>query len=84
MPINILFFTLVQEHGSSLIPLEEIGEKYFSWSKKTIKSKFLSGELERLGLRAFQCANNQKAPVLVHVSDLANFLIKKRQLSISN
>ena len=75
--------SLINKHQSALIPLEQVGEEYFKCGSKSFKSKFLSGELKDIGLIAFRCSDTQKSPILVHVSDLASFLLKRREVSIS-
>lgn len=82
--LPMLELALTMRHQSPIIPLEEVGETYFNSRIKSFKSVYLSGELKRMGLIAFRCGDSQKSPVFVHTSDLASFLLKKRNVQITD
>lgn len=62
---------LMAEHGEADIKLESISEKYFGLAPEQAKRKASSGKLP---VTAYRAASSQKAPWLVRVSDLADYL----------
>ena len=53
------------------IPLENVCEEYFGFSKGTAKQKAKS---QTLPIPAFRLGNSQKSPWLVSLTDLAGFI----------
>ncbi len=80
---GLLVMTLCNEFGKAIIPLELVADKYLNMKHKTAMEKFNNGELQQQGLNCFRCIESRKAPVLVLVHDLAEFILKNRQLKIS-
>lgn len=80
---QILEFGLMTEHGTAVIPLEVVSDKYLNMSHKSAQAKFNTGELKRLGLNAFRLNTSQKAPILVLVTDLAEFVLTRRKITIA-
>lgn len=65
------FAALLLEHGSVVIPLDEIAPKYLGLTRKQALELYRAGELP---FRAFQDAGSRKRPVLVHLADLAEYV----------
>lgn len=79
---KMLRFRLATEHGTSVIPLSAIADKYLNMSHKSAEAKFKTGELKKMGLKGFQLNASREAPILVLVSDLAKFMLAPRKLTI--
>lgn len=72
--MNTLFL-LMAEFETSTIPLADISERYLGMLPATADKKAGCGALP---IPTFRIGDSQKAPRMVHVSDLAEFIDKKR------
>lgn len=68
-------FLLMAEFGTPTIPLSQIAERYLGMKPETANKKANCGEL---ALPSFRLDQGQKAPRIVHVKDLADFIDRKR------
>ena len=66
---------LMMQYETPTIPLEKICTAYFGCSKQTAKNKAKAGTLPVV---AFRMGVSQKAPWLVHASDLAEYVDQLR------
>lgn len=69
-------FLLLAEYETQSIPLAAIAEKYLGMRPATADKKAGCGDLP---IPTFRLLNSQKSPRLVHVSDLAEFIDKRRK-----
>lgn len=69
-------FLLMAEFETSTIPLAVIAERYLGMRPSTADKKASCGELP---LASFGIGAGQKSPRMVHVSDLAEFIDKRRK-----
>ncbi len=69
-------FLLMAEFETSTIPLASISERYLGMKPSTAEKKAGCGELD---IPTFRLGNSQKSPRMVHVSDLAEFIDKRRE-----
>lgn len=69
-------FLLMAEFETSTIPLSDISERYLGMKPSTADKKAGCGDLP---IPTFRIGNGQKSPRMVHVSDLAEFIDKKRK-----
>ena len=67
-------FLLMAEYGTAVIPLEIVAERYLGLDTRAAKARAKHGELP---FPAYRDAS-QKAPWLVHVSDLAEWIDAER------
>jgi len=67
---------LMAEHGAVDIKLESISEKYFGLSPEQARRKATLGQLP---VTAYRAAPSRKAPWLIRVSDLAEYLDQCRE-----
>lgn len=67
-------FMLMSIYPGPTVKLEDIADHYFGVSPRTAQARVTAG---RLPIPAFRI--NQKAPYLVHLSDLAQFIDDQRQ-----
>lgn len=63
------------EFEASVIPLSDIAERYFGMKPVTADKKAGAGDLP---VPTFRIGDSQKAPRMVHVNDLADFIDKRR------
>ncbi|MGH1595431.1 pyocin activator PrtN family protein [Yersinia proxima] len=68
-------FLLMAEFETSTIPLSDIAERYFGMKPATADKKAGAGDLP---VPTFRIGDSQKAPRMVHVNDLADFIDKRR------
>ncbi|AXF75165.1 pyocin activator PrtN family protein [Erwinia tracheiphila] len=68
-------FLLMAEFETATIALADISERYLGMKPSTADKKAGCGDLP---LPTFRIGNGQKSPRMVHVSDLAEFIDKKR------
>ncbi|WP_082300983.1 pyocin activator PrtN family protein [Photorhabdus luminescens] len=71
-------FLLMAEFETATIPLSDIAERYLGMKPATAEQK---ASLGLLPLPTFRCNDSQKSPRMVHVSDLAELIDKKRKES---
>lgn len=64
--------------GKDTIPLSEICEEYFGINPKTAQQKARSYDLP---LPVFRMDESQRAPYLVMVNDLAEFIFKQQEIA---
>ncbi|MDE9545442.1 pyocin activator PrtN family protein [Xenorhabdus bovienii] len=69
---------LMAEFEAAAIPLSYIAERYLGMKPSTAEQKAALGQLP---LPTFRCNNSQKSPRMVHISDLAELIDKKRKES---
>jgi hypothetical protein len=66
---------LIAEYGQADVRLDEVSEKYFGLSPKTASAHAAKRALPVLAYRA---SDSQKAPWLIRVTDLADYLDNRR------
>ncbi|WP_168386188.1 pyocin activator PrtN family protein [Erwinia amylovora] len=69
-------FLLMAEFETSTIPLAAIAERYLGMRPSTADKKANCGELP---LASFRIGAGQKSPRIVHITDLAEFIDKRRK-----
>ncbi|MCX8963216.1 pyocin activator protein PrtN [Erwinia psidii] len=69
-------FLLMAEYETATIPLAAIAERYLGMKPATADKKAGCGDLP---LPTFRIGDSQKSPRMVHVSDLAEFIDKRRK-----
>lgn len=69
-------FLLMAEFGTSTIPLAQIAERYLGMKPSTADKKAGAGDLP---IPTFRIGDSQKAPRMVHVKDLAEFIDTRRK-----
>lgn len=69
-------FLLMAEFETSTIPLAQIAERYLGMKPSTADKKAGAGDLP---IPTFRIGDSQKAPRMVHVKDLAEFIDTKRK-----
>jgi hypothetical protein len=62
---------LFKEHGTCLIPLEKVSATLFNLSPDEARHYINSGKLR---IKTTRLRNSQKAPILLHVDDLADYI----------
>ncbi|MGL9719967.1 pyocin activator PrtN family protein [Symbiopectobacterium sp.] len=68
-------FLLMAEFNTATIPLSDISERFFGMKPATAESKAGAGKLP---IPTFRIGDTQKAPRMVHVKDLADFIDQRR------
>lgn len=68
-------FLLMAEFNTPTIPLSQIAERYLGMKPETANKKANCGEL---ALPSFRLDQGQKAPRVVHIQDLADYIDEKR------
>ncbi len=68
-------FLLMAEFESSTIPLSDVAERYLGMKPATADKKAGAGDLP---IATFRIGDSQKAPRIIHVQDLADFIDKRR------
>ncbi|GIU22115.1 pyocin activator PrtN family protein [Shewanella sp. MBTL60-007] len=71
-------FLLMAQFNKAVIPLEDICKEFLGLETRTALNYAKSG---RLPIAAFRTSNSNKAPWVVHVSDLADHLDKQRDIA---
>jgi hypothetical protein len=71
-------FLLMAEYESATVPLSNVCEKYFGMKPATAERKAWQNQLP---IPTFRAGDSQKAPRLIHISDLADYIDKQRQES---
>lgn len=74
-------FLLVQQLGSPVVPLEDISLGYLGIEPQVAVRRFNSGTL---GIHAFRLRSSRKAPLMVHVHDLAQLIDSRRAEAIKD
>lgn len=78
--MNTLFLLMAQYGGQAVIPVSQVCADYMHLTVEKFKLKCMSGEIEipivRLG------ANSQKAALGIHLSDLADYIDKQREIAL--
>ncbi|MEZ8826848.1 pyocin activator PrtN family protein [Vibrio amylolyticus] len=69
--------TLFKEHGKLLIPLSELSSLYLGVSYRVARRHYNEGKLR---LPIISMGEGQKAPLFVHLEDLAKFIDANRRL----
>lgn len=64
--------------GKAVVHLEDISNEFFGLSATTAKNYAKAG---RLPVPAYRTCNSNKAPWLVNVSDLAQYMDKQRDIA---
>ncbi|KHN50691.1 pyocin activator PrtN family protein [Pectobacterium fontis] len=68
-------FLLMAEFNTATIPLSSIAERYLGMKPATADKKAGAGDLP---IPTFRLGDTQKAPRMVHVKDLADFIDSRR------
>ncbi len=68
-------FLLMAEFETATIPLADISERYLGMKPATADKKAGAGTLP---IPSFRLGDSQKAPRMVHVKDLADFIDQRR------
>lgn len=69
-------FLMMAEFGTADVPLEQVAQKYLGLDARVAKMRAARGELP---FPAYRASSSQKAPWLVHVTDLAAWLVQARE-----
>ncbi|NIF57487.1 pyocin activator protein PrtN [Enterobacter sp. Ap-916] len=69
-------FLLLAEYGTPTIPLADVTEKYFGMKLATAEKK---AALCELPIATFRAADSQKAPRMIHIQDLADYIDQQRR-----
>lgn len=72
-------FLLMAEFETASIPLSDVCEKYFGMKPATADKKAALGQLP---LPTFRAGESQKAPRMIHIQDLADYIEKQRAAGI--
>lgn len=70
-PLTPTALALLAAHGGPVVPLEEICHRYFGLA---YREACRAATLGRLPVPAFRMIESRKAPMMVHVADLAAFV----------
>lgn len=68
-------FLLMAEFETAVVHLSQIAEKYLGMRPSTAEQKAAEG---KLSLPTFRVGDTQKAPRMVHISDLAEHIDRRR------
>ncbi|MDU1575386.1 MULTISPECIES: pyocin activator PrtN family protein [Pantoea] len=71
-------FLLMAEYETATVPLSQVCEKFFGMKAATAERK---ASENKLPIPTFRTAESQKAPRMVHISDLAEFIDRQREES---
>lgn len=71
-------FLLMAEYETATVPLSQVCEKYFGMKATTAERKAADNKLP---IPTFRTADSQKAPRMVHIADLANYIDHQREAS---
>ncbi|MCP1290899.1 pyocin activator protein PrtN [Chromobacterium haemolyticum] len=69
-------FLLMAQYERPVLKLDDICEEYFGLSPAEARRR---ANLNTLPVPTMRLAESQKAPVMVHIDDLAQFIDKQRQ-----
>ncbi|KAB7896409.1 pyocin activator PrtN family protein [Rouxiella badensis] len=69
-------FLLMAEFETSTVPVSSVCEKYFGMNPATAERK---AALYQLPIPTFRVGDSQKAPRMIHITDLAEFIDKQRK-----
>lgn len=72
-------FLLMAEFETASIPLSDVCEKYFGMKSATADKKAALGQLP---IPTFRAGESQKAPRMIHIQDLADYIEKQRAAGI--
>lgn len=72
-------FLLMAEFETASIPLSDVCEKYFGMKPATADKKAVLGQLP---IPTFRAGESQKAPRMIHIQDLADYIEKQRAAGI--
>lgn len=72
-------FLLMAEFETASIPLSDVCEKYFGMKPATADKKAALGQLP---IPTFRAGESQKAPRMIHIQDLADYIEKQRAAGI--
>ncbi|WP_018693549.1 pyocin activator PrtN family protein [Algicola sagamiensis] len=71
-------FILLAQYERAVVPIEEISETYFGCNRNTAIAKAKAGTLP---VPAFRCGESQKNQWVIHLSDLAEFIDRQREIA---
>ena len=71
-------FLLMAEYETATVPLSQVCEKFFGLKSAPAERK---ASENKLPIPTFRTADSQKAPRMVHISDLAEFIDRQREES---
>ena len=72
-------FLLMAEFETASIPLSDVCEKYFGMKPATADKKAALGKLP---VPTFRAGESQKAPRMIHIQDLADYIERQRAAGI--
>ncbi len=72
-------FLLLAEFNTAVIPLSDMSEKYFGMKAESAERKAATCKLP---IPTFRAGDTQKAPRMVHIQDLANYIDQQRKEGI--
>lgn len=72
-------FLLMAEFETASIPLSDVCEKYFGMKPATADKKAALGQLP---IPTFRAGQSQKAPRMIHIQDLADYIEQQRAAGI--
>ena len=72
-------FLLMAEFETASIPLSDVCEKFFGMKPATADKKAALGQLP---IPTFRAGESQKAPRMIHIQDLADYIEKQRAAGI--
>ncbi|NRH22918.1 pyocin activator protein PrtN [Pantoea sp. PNA 14-12] len=68
-------FLLMAEYETAAVPLSQVCEKYFGMKAFTAERKAADNKLP---IPTFRTGDSQKAPRMIHIADLADYIDKQR------
>ncbi|MBD1576276.1 pyocin activator protein PrtN [Vibrio sp. S11_S32] len=74
-------YALHARFGNPVVHLEDICEEFFGISPKTAKQKAIS---QVLPIATFRLDDSQRCPIMVDVSDLGDYIDKRRELALAD
>lgn len=74
-----LFLLMAEHQGKTVLPVDEVAEKY--WNMSAAQARRLANE-GRFPLPCFRMNNSRKAPWVVLLTDLAQHIDQRRQEAI--
>ncbi|WLS77254.1 pyocin activator PrtN family protein [Erwinia pyri] len=73
-------FLLMAEYNTAVIPLSAVSEKYFGMKPEHAERKAATCKLP---IVTFRAGSTQKAPRMVHIKDLADYIDQQRTEGIA-
>jgi hypothetical protein len=81
----MLASSLMQQYGTAVIPYPKVAADFLGWkAEKTAIAKYNDGTVDKLQLVTIQNNAGRKQPIFVAVQDLADFILRNRNVAIMN